>query len=141
MRLAAVRIAQCIDFQNGPAEQAKRVQHAYARGDDLDIGLRLSEEGELQEVVFGSPAFEAGLAPGSKVVAIGDAPWSAAELERQIAEAVASGRELTLFVERQKRLAPFEVEPKRGAVYPHLVAIAGVPDRLEEILRPLVPAR
>jgi predicted metalloprotease with PDZ domain len=98
------------------------------------LGIRTNDEGKLTEVVQDSPAFAAGLTPGSKIVGIAGGSWSAKSLARALADAHAGSRPLILRVERQDEITTVQIRPARGAVYPHLERLPGTADRLDAIL-------
>ncbi len=100
------------------------------------LGIKTNDDGELLEVVQGSPAFAAGLAPGGKIVGVGPAKWSAEALRRGMDAAVLGNHPLALLVERQEELTTAQVSLVRGADSPHLERLPATPDGLAGIFAP-----
>jgi predicted metalloprotease with PDZ domain len=100
----------------------------------FSIGVTLSGSGSLNEVIWGSPAFDAGLTAGSTLIAVNDREYSADELKRAIV-AAADGAPIELIVKSGKRYRTVSVAYAHGLRYPHLEPVVANP-RLEAILAP-----
>jgi predicted metalloprotease with PDZ domain len=100
----------------------------------FSIGLTLSGSGALNEVIWGSPAFDAGLTAGSTVVAVNGRTYGADELRSAIV-AAQDGGEIELIVKDGKRHRPVRVIYSGGLRYPHLEPTGGI-RRLDQILAP-----
>jgi predicted metalloprotease with PDZ domain len=101
----------------------------------FSLGITVGSEGKLQEVLWGSPAFEARLTAASKLLAVNGIAYSHQVLKRAIA-AAKEGGPLRLLVQSGKRHREVEIEYRAGHRYPHLTAIEGARNRLHEILAP-----
>jgi predicted metalloprotease with PDZ domain len=101
----------------------------------FSVGLTLSSEGVLQEVIWESPAFEAGLVAAAKVLAVNGYTYAPEVMTQAIVEAKESGA-VNLLVQRGGRCREVAVRYAGGHRYPHLEAIAGARPRLDEILAP-----
>jgi len=99
------------------------------------LGLGLSREGEVRRLLAGSPADEAGLAYGMKVLAVNGAAQSEDALRDAIEAATDTGA-VTLLVEWGERVYPIEVAYDGGLQYPRLERIEDEPDLIEAILEP-----
>ncbi len=106
------------------------------------LGLRLGADGGVMDVLPGTPAFLGGFIPGMKVVSVDGARFSPSALHEAI-KAGQTGREpLSFVVSSGAFVKTLRVDYHGGERYPRLERIAGNPDRLADILRPLaVPAR
>jgi predicted metalloprotease with PDZ domain len=103
------------------------------------IGLALSAEGDVVDVIPGKAADRAGVGPGMKVVAINTRAFSADALRDAIA-ATKTGRRLELLMKNGEFFTPHALEYREGAKYPRLERDAAREDVLGKILKPLTPA-
>lgn len=101
----------------------------------FSIGLRMGDDGTVQEVMWGSAAFEAGLTAGSVVKAVNGADYSGPVFGDAIS-AAAGGGDLRLSVETRGRSRDVEVGYRGGHRFPHLEPIEGARARLDEIFAP-----
>ncbi|MDB5716933.1 MAG: peptidase, partial [Sphingomonas bacterium] len=101
----------------------------------FSIGVTLATGGILNEVIWGSPAFDAGLTAGTSLLAVNGRDYSADELKRAITAAV-DGDPIELIVNSGKRHRSVRIEYTSGLRYPHLEPVAGARRRLDEILAP-----
>jgi predicted metalloprotease with PDZ domain len=100
------------------------------------VGLVLkTKDGEIASVLWGGPAFEAGLNVGSKLLSVNGVAYDAERLERAITEAK-SGGPLDLIVKNGEHYQMVAIDYRGGLRYPRLERIAGAPDRLSEIFSP-----
>ncbi|HSC48150.1 MAG TPA: M61 family peptidase [Gammaproteobacteria bacterium] len=108
------------------------------------IGLLLSTEnssaGTIKDVLWGSPAFKAGVGPGMKLIAVDGRDFSAADkttLKNAIIAARTSKEPIKLLVRNQDDYISFDVDYHDGLKYPVLQPIAGVAPVLDAITAPL----
>ncbi len=101
----------------------------------FSIGLAVSTDGVLQEVMWESPAFNAGLVAGATLLAVNGRAFDIQGLKQAIDDAEASGC-VELLVKRGKRLAPVTVRYAGGHRFPHLAPLGDARRRLDEILAP-----
>jgi predicted metalloprotease with PDZ domain len=115
--------------------------YIVAAGEDgvdlvYSIGVRVDRDGTIADVVPGSPADNAGVVPGMKLVGV-DGRQGAADLLR---EAVRNSRTapgpLIIELTNGNSKETHSLDYHSGARYPHLARIEGRPDMLTEILRP-----
>lgn len=96
------------------------------------IGLTVSDEGEVLEVLWGGPAFEAKMISGSQILCVNGEEFSADRLKECVG---AGGRiEFAVAVGKHRREVVLE---SPGHRYPHLVPMPNARPRLDEILAPL----
>jgi predicted metalloprotease with PDZ domain len=105
----------------------------------FSIGVAVSSDGTLQEVMWEGPAYHAGLVAGAKLLAVNGRAYDADGLRQAVTDAQSNG-EIDLVVQRGKRLAPAVIKYDGGHRYPHLEPIEGARRRLDEILAPRSPA-
>jgi predicted metalloprotease with PDZ domain len=101
------------------------------------LGLTVSEGGKLEDVIVGSPAYDAGIGPGMKLAAVNGRKWSREILRAALKEAQESSTPIELLVEDAQFFKTFSVDYHQGDKNPHLERVSGQPDILEDILKPL----
>jgi predicted metalloprotease with PDZ domain len=128
-----------LDYQEKPSTLFKESQ-TLRKSTDLasSIGLILSPEGSIIDVIPGTAADRAGLAPGMKLVAVNSRRWSAEGLSRSIKETKTDKRALELLMESDEFFKTFTLDYHDGLKYPRLVRDESKPDLLSQILKPLV---
>jgi predicted metalloprotease with PDZ domain len=99
------------------------------------LGLVISRDGDLANVLWDGPAFRAGLATGNRLIAVNGRTWSADVLKTAVTEAKSTGR-VELLVRSEDRFRTVSVPWTGGLRYPRLERIPGAPDRLGDILAP-----
>ena len=114
---------------------------------DLQFSLGLSanypgvENGdEITEVIWGSPAAQAGVSAGMKLVAVNGRKWTPEILREAIRRAKTSKDPIELLLENQDYFQNIIVNYHGGERYPHLQRITGKPDVLTEIGMMKAPA-
>ncbi|MBS0364366.1 MAG: M61 family metallopeptidase [Proteobacteria bacterium] len=125
-----------------------RLQYTAAEGvmsraheaDDGDLDARFSlgflvgdGNADIEDVIPGSPADTAGLAPGDRMIAVNDRKWSKDELRDAIAATASGADSVRLLVMRGDIVRGFELRYRGGPRYPGLVRIAGKADVLDAI--------
>jgi len=102
------------------------------------LGFTLGAENTINDVLWGSPAFKAGIVPGAKLLAVnGLAIEQAGTLSDAITAAVGTKTPITLLLRSGNRYRDVPLDYHAGLRYPHLERIPGAPDRLDDILAPL----
>jgi predicted metalloprotease with PDZ domain len=108
-------------------------------GKDLNayfsLGFFVKEDGELQDVIPGSPAYTAGIGPGMKLVAVNGRRWSKDVLRDTLRTSKENQQPIELLVENAQFFKTYSVAYHDGERYPHLERAAG-PDFLGDILKP-----
>lgn len=115
------------------AVEARRKFANYA----ASIGFMVDKDGRLTDVQWNGPTFQAGLAPGMKLIAVGDRVYSRSALDDAITAAKGGTAPITLTVQNQGHVYPLQVRNHDGLRYPHLERMKGTPDTLDQILSPL----
>jgi predicted metalloprotease with PDZ domain len=100
---------------------------------------------EVIDVVPGSPAAQAGIAPGMKLLAVNGRRWTPDDLRAAIRQAKNGGVPIDLLIENEDFFQTHRIEYHGGERYPHLERISGKPDLLGEIAKmkasPVVSAK
>jgi predicted metalloprotease with PDZ domain len=94
---------------------------------------------EVIDVVPGSPAAQAGIAPGMKLVAVNGRRWSPDDLHAAIRQAKGGREPIELLIENEDFFRTYKVDYHGGERYPHLERISGKPDLLSEIAKMKAP--
>jgi predicted metalloprotease with PDZ domain len=94
------------------------------------------EDGDrILDVIPGSPAANAGLAPGMRLVAVNGRKWSPEILRSAIKRSRNSKDQIELLAENGDFFETYHVDYHGGERYPHLEPIGGKPDMLSEMIR------
>ena len=101
------------------------------------LGFLVRESGELEDVIPGSPAYDAGIGPGMKLVAVNGRRWSKHVLRDALRASLEKEQHIDLLVENAEFFKTYSIIYSGGEKYPHLVRAEG-PDLLINILNPLV---
>jgi predicted metalloprotease with PDZ domain len=101
------------------------------------LGFRVGQDGTFGDVIVGSPAWQAGLGPGMKLIAVNDRKWSQQRLHAAIKAAQGSEEPIDLLVENAQFFKTYSIPYHDGEKNPHLERVADQPDILGEILKPL----
>jgi predicted metalloprotease with PDZ domain len=126
-------------------EEPNLVQTDYEEtGDNFDLlfslGIQIStEDGRIRDVLPGSPAAAAEIAPGSKLIAVNGRRWSSELLQRAIREAATDNEPIRLLVENSEFFREVDLDYGGGERYPHLERVEERPDLLTAILAPRTP--
>jgi len=103
----------------------------------FSLGIQVStEDGRINDVLPGSPAAAAEIAPGSLLIAVNGRRWSSEVLRRAIDEAATNGESIRLLVENAEFFQEAALDYAGGERYPHLERVEGREDLLSQILAP-----
>lgn len=116
---------------------AFKASESRRKGADLtySLGLSANDKGELTDVRWDGPAFNAGLAPGMSLLAVNGREYSAEQLKNAVTAAKAAKAPIELLVKRFDRIEPVRIAYYEGLQYPSLERIPGKPDRLSELYK------
>jgi predicted metalloprotease with PDZ domain len=101
------------------------------------LGISAGSSGNIGDVIIGSVADKAGLAPGFKIVAVNGRAFTTGLLRAAIKGAVGKGPAIDLIVENTGYFKLVTLNYHDGEKYPQLVREQSVPDRIGEILKPM----
>jgi predicted metalloprotease with PDZ domain len=102
------------------------------------IGLAIGRDGDIGSVLWNSPAFQAGLAVGVRIIAVNAIAYDADRLKDAIT-AAKTGGPIDLLVRSGDRYRTVSLNWKGGLRYPRLERIADQPDLLSAIYAPRRP--
>lgn len=113
-------------------EEARgRVEMAYS------LGLRLNNEGSVEDVLPGGAAAAAGLGPGMTVVAVGGRAYTPDVLRDAVAAAESRRDAIQLLVNNEGALQTYALKYHGGERYPRLARVESKPDLLTQTITPL----
>ena len=129
-------------IENGgwKVEFSDQPQHAPGRqnapGDIYTLGLQLGADGTVSDAVVGSPAFEAGISSGMKVIGVNGRVYNHELLDDAVKAAKDSSQPITLLVVDDEYIRTCTINYHGGERYPHLVRVNDRPDYLDELIKP-----
>jgi predicted metalloprotease with PDZ domain len=125
-------------YTDKPNEYQQVVAEVRHRVDaTLSIGLLLADNGNVIDVIHGSPAYDAGIGPGMKITAVDQKAFSPVTLTDAISAAKSSSAPIELMVANGPLFQTDSVSYHGGLRYAHLERDAGKPDYLSEIFSPM----
>jgi predicted metalloprotease with PDZ domain len=104
------------------------------------IGIDVTSDGHIEDVLVGSPADKAKLGPGMQIVAVNGRQFTAQLLGDAIRDAKGNSAPIELIVVNTGTYRVVGIDYHDGQRYPHLERVDGTPDRLDEILAPMTGA-
>lgn len=100
------------------------------------LGLSVASDGKLEQVLWGSPAFGAGLAPGYQLLAVNDRAYKADRLSAAVAGNLGGEQPIRLLLRDNDHFFSVTLDWRGGLRHPSLERITGTPDRLADIYKP-----
>ena len=116
-------------------EMVRRLQNfMYSIG--LQVDMSEHNRGLIQDVLWNSPAFKAGVGPGMKLVAVNGRAFDAdREVLKDAIRAAKGGKApIRLLVRQQDNYLSFDVDYHEGLKYPTLIPVAGKQPLLDAIV-------
>ncbi|MFZ0784795.1 MAG: hypothetical protein WAN97_05645 [Candidatus Acidiferrales bacterium] len=105
----------------------------------FSIGLTLNEDGTVEDVLYGGPAYKAGIGPNMKIAAVNGQQYSPDTLIDAIEGAEGTTAPIRLIVANGAQVEMHQIDYHGGPRYPHLQRDSSHPDYLGEILHRLAP--
>ena len=103
------------------------------RRDDFSwsLGLQLRRDGNIEAVLWGSPAFHAGLSRAAQVLAVNGLSYKSQRLSDAISANKGGQAPMSLLVREAERYRTVSIDYRGGLRYPQLTRIEGSPERLD----------
>jgi len=101
------------------------------------IGATILDDGTVADVTHGGTAYDAGVAPGMKIVAVNGEQYSPDKLREVIENAKTVLNPIQFIVANGAQFKTMSMEYHDGLKFPHIERDGGKPDYLGEILHPL----
>jgi predicted metalloprotease with PDZ domain len=125
-------------YNDQPNSFTKALEKLSKRADfSFSLGLIVAEDGKLDDVIVGSPAYQSGIGPGMKLIAVNGHKWNPEILRDAIKTAQGSAAPIDLLVENGQFFRTYSVSYHDGTRNPHLERVSSKPDLLEKLLEPL----
>jgi predicted metalloprotease with PDZ domain len=118
-------------FQNASDEQRKRANFLFSIGVEIDDK---GHDGSISQVMWGSPAFNANLTAGARILSVNGAAYDVDVLKDAIRSAKDSKAPIELIVKSGDRFLIARLDYHDGLRYPHLERDTSESPRLEQIL-------
>jgi predicted metalloprotease with PDZ domain len=100
------------------------------------LGLVIDRSGAVSEVLWDGPAFNAGVAVGSQIVAVNGVAYDSDDLKDAITNAKGSHAPIQLLLKRGDRYVTCAANWHGGLRYPHLERVPGTQPLLDDLLKP-----
>jgi len=104
------------------------------------IGINVSSDGHIEDVLMGSAADQAKLGPGMQIVAVNGRQFSGQLLSDAIRDSKGNSNPISLIVVNTGVYKVLGLDYHDGLLYPHLERVEGTPDRLDDILKGMTEA-
>jgi predicted metalloprotease with PDZ domain len=117
-------------FLKARAAEYKMTSLAYS------LGFSVAKDGQFIDVIPDSPAYQAGLGPGMKLIAVNGRAWSPVVLTQALHSAHASHEPIEVIAETGEFFKTYRIPYFEGEKIPHLERVDGQPDALSDILKP-----
>lgn len=128
-----------LTYSDEPNQMIAASQAALGLADyTSSIGMLIKADGTVQDVLPGMPAFQQGVSPYTRVVAVNGRQFSIDELNRAVTDSKAQAGPIVLLLSNAGFLENHEMDYHGGLRYPHLVRNEGATDYLDGILKPRV---
>lgn len=101
------------------------------------IGIDVSSDGRIEDVLVGSVSDKAGLGPGMQIIAANGRQYSPSLLGDAITDAKGTTTPIELIVANTGYYKIVKLDYHDGLRFPHLERVQGTPDYLDEILTPM----
>lgn len=98
------------------------------------LGVVLDNRGKVIDVTWDGPAFKAGLALGTEIIAVNGVNYDADELKDAITEAKSDQAPIQLLIKRNDAFSTVSIAYHDGLRYPHLERVEGTPALLDALI-------
>jgi predicted metalloprotease with PDZ domain len=122
------------EFRKAVETRNKANDFTYSIG--IEISSTPSDNNKITSVAWGSPAFNAGLAPGANLLAVNTRGYKPEGLKDAIGAAKATGAPIELLVKSGDIYRTVVINYRGGMRYPTLERVEGTRDRLSEMFAP-----
>jgi predicted metalloprotease with PDZ domain len=125
-------------YDENPGEYTKAMEKTRNAIDArFSIGLALDDKGGIHDVIVDSPAWKAGIAPGTILVAVNGRKFNPDIFHDAMKATKGSSQNLELLVMNGDHYKMFTLNYHDGEKYAHLVRDDSKPDVLSDIIKPL----
>jgi predicted metalloprotease with PDZ domain len=126
-------------YKDTPNDMEKVYEKTYQNVDlRYSLGITLSGNGKILDVIPGTPAAKSGLAPNMHLIAINGRKYSNDRIHEAIRYAVNNSALIEFIVENSEFYSTIDLDYHGGERYPYLERDTTKPDLLSSIISPLV---
>ena len=118
-----------------PYEKGRMAKYGYLNLQN-SLGINVDTNGDVSMALWGSPAFDAGVVRGSRIVAVDGEAYSADRIKRAITAMKDSSGAIVLLVKRGDRFVDVPIGYHGGLRYPWLEREGGRESGLDKLLEP-----
>jgi predicted metalloprotease with PDZ domain len=123
------------DTPSAAYKAMEKARKMLDRSDSLGISVSIEDKGAITNVIWGTPAFDAGVIPGMKLIAVNNEAFTAEVLDAAIVDAMKSHKPIDLLVNNVSTYSTLPVAYYGGQQYPHLLRADTEPDRIADIVK------
>lgn len=118
-----------------------KIREGQRKYTDLNysLGFAVDKDGNLGDVLQHSPADQAGLDQGMKLIAVNGRAWSAEILRAAVKSAATNTAPVDLLMENDDFYKTYSLDYRGGEKYPILIRDPAKPDLIADIIKPLMP--
>ena len=125
-------------FKDAPNDMEKISENVYHYTNlDYSLGFTISDKGNLNDVIPGSPAAKAGLAPDMEIIAVDGRKYSNHVIHEAIKDAMNNSSPIKFIVANGEFYSFVNVDYHGGERYPYLERDTTKPDLLSSVITPL----
>jgi predicted metalloprotease with PDZ domain len=125
-------------YNDQPNIFSKAIEKLFKSADfSFSLGFTLAEDGKFNDVIVGSPAYQSGIGPGMKLIAVNGRKWTPRVMRAALKAAQGTVAPIELLVENSEFYQTYSISYHQGEQNPHLERISERPDRLAFLLTPL----
>jgi predicted metalloprotease with PDZ domain len=118
------------EAQKGGEKRSKNTSYSTS------LGFWVDEEGRVSDVIPGTPAANAGVTPGSKVIAVNGRRFTKDAMRIAVRDSKNTTGPMELIVSSGEFFKTVKIDYRGGLRYPHLEKIPNAPDWLSELGKP-----
>ena len=122
--------AERSDFWRIREDTRKTIDLSYS------LGLIARDSGEIVDVHLNTPAFQAGVAPATRIVAVNGRQFSTTVLRHAVEDSAKNTTPIMLLVKDGEYYKTLSLDYHGGEQYPRLVRDKSKPDLISDIIRP-----
>jgi predicted metalloprotease with PDZ domain len=100
------------------------------------IGVLIKSDGTVQDAIPGMPAYQSGVRPYTRILAVNGRQFSVEELNKTLVELKTRTGPITLLISSAGFVESHDIDYHGGPRYPHLIRDDAARDYLNEILKP-----
>ncbi len=129
-----------LGFTDKTTEYVKGLEEKNKVSDFIfSLGFNVEKDGDLGEVIWGSPAFKAGLSKGDALIAVNGLAYKTERLKAALKAAQDDQKPIELLLKNLDHYRSVRISYAGGLRYPTLLRIDGSKDRLTAILGARTP--